>query len=61
MKRRVVFLHDNMIDEHGKEIFQAEIPYAVLGNVIVNEDNLAIHIQDIWVDYRLEHKEVSHG
>lgn len=55
MNKRVVYLEDNMIDEHEKEIFQADIPYTVTGNLIINEDGLAVLIHDIWVDFRLVH------
>jgi hypothetical protein len=58
LSKRIVYLEDNMIDEHDKEIFQADIPYTVTGNLIINEDNLVVLIHDIWVDFRLVHQEV---
>ncbi|MFB5758988.1 hypothetical protein [Paenibacillus medicaginis] len=56
MNKRVVYLEDNMIDEHEKEIFQADIPYTVKGNLIINEDGLSVPIHNIWVDFRLIHQ-----
>ena len=45
-----------MIDEYDREIFQADIPYVVLGNLIINEDGFGVLIHDIWVDFRLAHQ-----
>jgi hypothetical protein len=58
-RKRIIYLEDNMIDEHDKEIFQADIPYEVQGRLIINEDNLAVPIADIWVDFRLVHQQVK--
>lgn len=58
-RERVVYLEDNMIDEHDREIFQADIPYTVTKNSIINEDGFAVRIQDIWVDYRLVHLAIN--
>lgn len=57
-RKRVVYLEDNMIDEDDREVFQADIPYVVTGNLIINEDGYAVLIHDIWVDFRLVHQEV---
>jgi len=56
--KRVVFLINNMLDDNGTVVFQADIPYTVTGNLIINEDNFAVHIADIWVDYHLVHKSI---
>jgi hypothetical protein len=58
LNKRVVYLEDNMIDEHEKEIFQADIPYTVTGNLIINEDGFGVLIHDIWVDFRLVHQKI---
>ncbi|HIW33478.1 MAG TPA: hypothetical protein IAA29_11905 [Candidatus Paenibacillus intestinavium] len=57
-RKRVVLLQDNMIDEHDKVIFQADIPYEVISDVIMNEDGLCVLIVDIWVDFHLVHQTV---
>lgn len=44
-----------MIDENELEIFQADIPYEVEGGYITNEDGLKVSLNEIWVDFRLEH------
>lgn len=53
MRKRVVYLQDNMINDNEMVIFSADIPYVTEGNLIVNEDNLAIPIHDIWVDFNV--------
>lgn len=58
MKRKVVFLQDNMIDDNERVIFQADIPYVVEKGYIVNEDNLMVLIRDIWVDFHLVHQTI---
>jgi hypothetical protein len=58
-RKRIVYLEDNMIDEHERVIFEADIPYEVQGNLIINEDNLAVPIHDIWVDFRMVHQQVK--
>lgn len=60
MKRKVVFLQDNMLDENEKEIFQADIPYEVdfQGN-IEDEDGLKVPLNDIWVDFHVVHQEIK--
>lgn len=45
-----------MINEHDNEIFQADIPYTVIGNLIISEDGFGVLIHDIWVDFRLVHQ-----
>lgn len=57
MLNKVVYLEDNMIDEHGREIFQADIPYKVSKNKICNEDQLSLLLHKIWVDFRLVHQQ----
>lgn len=56
MKKKIVFLHDNMIDENEKVIFEADIPYEVDGKYIENENGIVISINDIWVDFHLVHQ-----
>lgn len=46
-----------MIDEHGREIFQADIPYKVSNNNISNEDQFYLPLHKIWVDFRLVHQQ----
>ncbi|WP_313430063.1 hypothetical protein [Siminovitchia terrae] len=60
MKRKVVFLQNNMLDANEREIFQADIPYEVdLQGNIENEDGLKIPLNDIWVDFCLEYIQVT--
>lgn len=56
MKRRVVFLEDNMIDDDETVIFEADVPYVVKGNSIENENCLKVKLAEIWVDFRLVHQ-----
>ncbi len=60
MKRKVVFLQNNMLDANEREIFQADIPYEVdsQGN-IENEDGLKIPLNHIWVDFCLEYIQIT--
>lgn len=53
--KRMVILDSNMIDENGIEIFQGGIPYAVEDGHITNEDGIIVSLNDIWVDFHLEH------
>lgn len=54
MRRKVVFLQDNMLDANGKEIFQADIPYEVdFQGKIENEDGLKVPLNHIWVDFHV--------
>lgn len=55
-KKKVIYLNENMGDENGNEIFQADIPYKIENGFIENEDGLKISLNDIWVDFSLEHK-----
>lgn len=60
MKRKVVFLQDNMLDANDKEIFQADIPYDVdLQGYIENEDSIKVPLNDIWVDFHLVYQEIK--
>lgn len=56
MKRKVVYLQDNMIDENEQVIFDADIPYVVEGVQIENGDGVRLRLQDIWVDFHLVHR-----
>ncbi len=60
LKKKIVFLQDNMLDANENEIFQADIPYEVdsQGN-IVNEDNLKVPLNDIWVDFHLVYQKTK--
>ncbi|OMD87799.1 MULTISPECIES: hypothetical protein [Paenibacillus] len=58
MSKRVIYLEDNMINAHDNVIFEADIPYEVTGNAIINEDGLDVLIHDIWVDFRLVHQQI---
>lgn len=55
MRKKVVVLEMNMIDEEEREIFQAGIPYEVNRGKIENEDNLKVSLNEIWVDYKVNH------
>ncbi|WP_425203664.1 hypothetical protein [Priestia megaterium] len=56
MRRKVVFLQDNMIDENERVIFEADIPYVVENGFIENEDGLKVSVESIWVDFHLVHQ-----
>ncbi|MDR9857854.1 hypothetical protein RJP21_30125 [Paenibacillus sp. VCA1] len=57
MKRKVVYLQDNMLDANGIVIFGADIPYQVNHkNGITNEDGLNVPINHIWVDFHVVHQ-----
>lgn len=54
MKRKVVYLQDNMLDANEIVIFEADIPYQVNHkNSIVNEDGIKVPINHIWVDFHV--------
>lgn len=53
MRKKVVYLQDNMVDDNEMIIFSADIPYVVEGDSIVNEDDLTIPINDIWVAFKV--------
>ena len=59
MKRKVVFLEENTVNDEGLVIFSADIPYEVdnRGN-IENEDSLKVPMNNIWVDFRVIHQTV---
>ncbi|MGG2091351.1 hypothetical protein AB1283_01115 [Bacillus sp. S13(2024)] len=49
-----VILLDNMLDDNERVIFEAGIPYEVVKNRhIVNEDGIAVTLNKIWVEYKL--------
>lgn len=54
--KKIVLLENNMIDEHGRVIFEADIPYKVEDGFIENEDCFKIFLEEIWVDFRLIHQ-----
>jgi hypothetical protein len=56
MKRKVVFLQENMADDNDMVIFEADIPYEVEGNSIQNENCLKVALDKIWVDFHLVHQ-----
>lgn len=60
MKRKIVFLQDNMLDANDKEIFQADIPYEVdFKGIIENEDGLKVPLNHIWVDFHVVYQETN--
>lgn len=59
MKRKIVFLQDNMIDENEQVIFQAGIPYEVKHGIIKNEDGFELVLGQIWVDFHLVHQKIK--
>ncbi|OZQ66089.1 hypothetical protein CA600_12580 [Paenibacillus sp. VTT E-133280] len=54
--KKVVFLEENMLDEHEREIFQSDVPYLLEQGYIHNEDGLKMSLNKIWVDFRLVHQ-----
>lgn len=49
-----LMLYDNMLDDNGLVIFEADIPYTIVKkHVIVNENGIAVRLEDIWVEYRI--------
>ncbi|MEK4973270.1 hypothetical protein NSQ89_12980 [Niallia sp. FSL R7-0648] len=54
MKKKVVFLEDNMLDDEEVVIFEADIPYEVdKRGRITNEDSIKVLLNEIWVDFRV--------
>jgi hypothetical protein len=54
MKKKVVFLEDNMLDDEEVVIFEADIPYEVdKRGRITNEDSIRVLLNEIWVDFRV--------
>lgn len=49
-----LILLDNMVDDNGLVIFEASIPYPVVKNtMIINENGIGIKIEEIWVEYKI--------
>ena len=51
--KHVYFLED-MVNDDGHVMFEAETAYPVQNNLIENEDLLRVSLDDIWVDFRVE-------
>ncbi|MDN4069959.1 hypothetical protein QYF50_18820 [Paenibacillus vini] len=58
MKRKVVFLQENMLDANDREIFQSDIPYDVdVKGRIQNEDGIKVPLNHIWVDFHVVYQQ----
>jgi hypothetical protein len=49
-----VIFYENMTDDNGLVIFQADIPYLVENEIVENEDGVKVKIDEIWVDHHFE-------
>lgn len=59
MRRRVVFLKEDIIDVDGEVLYKADTPYVVDGHdgkSIENEEGLQISLYQINVDFQLVHR-----
>ncbi|MBT2724432.1 hypothetical protein [Bacillus sp. ISL-46] len=59
VKKKVVYLEENMLNDNDLVVFEADIPYVVEKGFISNENNEIVLLRDIWVDFRLVHQQIS--
>ncbi|AXH71167.1 hypothetical protein BSP36_123 [Bacillus phage BSP36] len=52
---KYLILQENMVDDDGIVIFEADIPYAVEYESIMNENEVEVLLEEIWVDYTIFH------
>lgn len=54
MRKKYIFLNENMLNEDNIVIFEADVAYLVENNLIGNQGGVRISTEDIWVDHRIE-------